>query len=151
LGVVGKPFSPGEMLMMRRLRLKDRVIYLGELSDTQLAHAYRKSLGFLFPSMQEGFGFPSLEAQWCGTPVLCSDIPVFREVCADAAIYFDPRMGESIGAAVQKLLDEKVREQLCIRGHKNVRRFTWDRCARESMAAFEEAARQRSAPPVPSG
>ena len=139
LAVVGKPLLPGELLTLQRLRLTDRVVYFGELSDAQLAHAYKHSLGFLFPSLQEGFGFPSLEAQCCGTPVLCSDIPVFREISADAAIYFNPWMAESIAGAVRKVLDADVRKQLCARGMENVKRFSWERCARESAAAFEEA------------
>src|SRR5262249_28287487 len=137
--VVGKPFSRGEMLTIRRLGLTERVIPLGELSDGQLARVYRKSLGFVFPSMQEGFGFPSLEAQCCGTPVLCSDIPEFREVAGEAAIYFDPRIAESIAAAVRKVLVPTVSDQLRELGKQNVKRFTWDGCARQSVAAFQEA------------
>ncbi len=141
LAIVGKPLTTNETLVLQGRGLGPRVLTPGQLSDGELAKWYRRSLGFVFPSLQEGFGFPNLEAQSCGAPVVCSDIPVFHETCDDSAIYFDPRSPESVAAAIQKLRSPDLRGKLRELGSQNICRFTWDQCASLIAMAFEEAAR----------
>jgi len=67
-----------------------RVILAGRRTDPEVAALLRGAAGLIFPSLYEGFGIPPLEAMVQGCPVIASDIPATREVCADAALYFDP-------------------------------------------------------------
>ena len=68
----------------------DTIRFLGRVSDEELVRLYNQASCFIFPSIYEGFGLPTIEAMKCGCPVLSSDIPVLREVCGDAAIFFNP-------------------------------------------------------------
>lgn len=142
LAVVGKPFTAGEQLLLEKMRVRDRIIDAGRVSDAELARWYGGAVGFLFPSLAEGFGFPSLEAQCLSTPVACSDIPIFREVCGDSALYFDPYSPESIAQSVNCLLKGAVRQSLIERGKRNVERYSWDRCAAETERVLLAAAEQ---------
>ncbi len=67
---------------------KPGVMHLGYIADEELPALYSGCKAFVFPSLYEGFGIPVIEALACGAPVLCSDIPVFREIAGDAATYF---------------------------------------------------------------
>src|SRR5258708_2160435 len=69
---------------------KEYVKLLGFVDDEKLQELYKKSVGFIYPSLSEGFGLPGLEALNAGTVLLASDIPVFREIYGRHAIYFDP-------------------------------------------------------------
>src|SRR5207245_1810440 len=81
---------PQAPALAERLELTDRVHFLGHVPEDELAALYANATLFVFPSLAEGFGFPVLEAMAHGTPVVCSDIPVLRELAGDAALYFNP-------------------------------------------------------------
>lgn len=84
---------------------QENIHYLGRVSDEELVRLYNQAVCFIFPSLYEGFGLPPIEAMSCGCPVLVSDIPVLREVCGDAAIYFDPYNPNEIRKAVKQFLE----------------------------------------------
>lgn len=106
----------------------ENVKLLGRVSDEELVRLYNQASCFIFPSIYEGFGLPPIEAMECGCPVLASDIPVIHEVCADAAIYFDPydihNIHDTIVDYFKDLKNNKNRMQT--RGYANSRRFDWD-------------------------
>ena len=85
-------------------RLKDRLIEIPDPTDDEIVRLFSGAKAFVFPSFAEGFGLPPLEAMASGVPVVCSDIPVFREVYGDAVLYVDPNRPESIAAALRALL-----------------------------------------------
>lgn len=85
-------------------RMKDRLIEIPNPADEELARLYSGAKTFVFPSFAEGFGLPPLEAMAAGVPVVCSDIPVFREVYGDAVRYVDPTRPESIAEGVREVL-----------------------------------------------
>jgi glycosyltransferase involved in cell wall biosynthesis len=85
-------------------RLMDRLIEITDPTDEEIVRLFSGTKAFVFPSFAEGFGLPPLEAMASGVPVVCSDIPVFREVYGDAVLYVDPNRPESIAAAVRTLL-----------------------------------------------
>ena len=87
-------------------RLKDRLIEIPDPTDGEIARLLSGAKAFVFPSFAEGFGLPPLEAMAAGVPVVCSDLPVFREVYGDAVHYVDPTRPESIGDGVRKVLVE---------------------------------------------
>ncbi len=87
-------------------RLKGRVIEISSPSDGEILRLFSRAKAFVFPSFAEGFGLPPLEAMASGVPVVCSDIPVFREVYGDAVLYVDPNRVESIASGIRKILDD---------------------------------------------
>lgn len=76
--------------------ISSNILYTGYVSDAQLVALYMNTKAFIFPSIYEGFGIPVIEAMSLGVPVLCSDIPVMREVCGSIASYFDPYCESSL-------------------------------------------------------
>lgn len=140
LHVVGSPFSSEEMRFINALGLENRITNFGWLTDEDLRQQYRTALCFIFPSLAEGFGLPILEAQVNGCPVVCSDIAVFREVAGDAAIYFDPRLAESLATTVASYHENRSPSDLVQLGRNNARKFTWDRTAEETLTVYVNCA-----------
>ena len=106
---------------------------------------------FVFPSYLESFGFPLLEAMASDVPVVAADIPVFREICRDAAFYADPHSAQALSGAMEDaLFVADAREMLIKRGRERVREFTWERSAERLVTLFNEvhatsqAAKRRS-------
>jgi glycosyltransferase involved in cell wall biosynthesis len=87
-------------------RLKGRLIEILDPSDNDIAGLFSGAKAFAFPSFAEGFGLPPLEAMASGVPVVCSDIPVFREVYGDAVRYVDPSRPESIAEGIRAVLED---------------------------------------------
>jgi glycosyltransferase involved in cell wall biosynthesis len=111
--------------------------YAGYLSDEQLVTAYQRAILYVFPTLMEGFGIPGLDAMKYALPVVCSDIPVLREIYGDAAQYFDPKSTEDIA---KKLIDvinnEQLRERLIKKGTDQVGQYSWEKTARETFAIY---------------
>jgi glycosyltransferase involved in cell wall biosynthesis len=105
----------------------------GRVSDEELVRLFQTCAALVFPSLYEGFGQPPLEAMACATPVAVSDIPPLREVCGDAAAYFDPLDPDSIAAGVEEALRRGGDA-----GPPRAARFTWARCAREHEEVYRE-------------
>jgi glycosyltransferase involved in cell wall biosynthesis len=105
-----------------------------------VADIYRGADLFLFLTRYEGFGLPVLEAQAMDIPVVCSDIPVLREVGGAGARYVDREDPDAIAEALFTLIMHSAeREALVITGRSNRVRFGWDRMARETLAVYREA------------
>ncbi|OGC69529.1 hypothetical protein A2415_05250 [candidate division WWE3 bacterium RIFOXYC1_FULL_39_7] len=116
---------------------------LGFVPDDELGNIYAQSLGFVFPTLSEGFGLPGLEAMSAGTLALVSEIPVLKEVYRDHAIYFNPHDFSSIERTMKNVMemDPKKRRKMIIEGKKLVERYSWEKMARETLAVYEEAAK----------
>lgn len=88
-------------------------------------------------SRYEGFGLPVLEAQAAGLPVLCSDLPVLKEVGGDAVLAVDLQDGQAVAAQLYQLAtDPDLCEALVSKGRSNLSRFCWDKTARETLAVY---------------
>lgn len=108
------------------------------VSDEELSVLYKGAKAFMFPSLSEGFGLPGLEAMQNECPVVCSDIPVFREVYKDAALYFNSKDEKDIAEKTKTLLkDETMRDDLISRGLKLVKQFSWSKMAKETLNVYE--------------
>lgn len=106
--------------------LPDSVVLAGRVSDGELAALYAAAHALVFPSIYEGFGIPPLEAMQFATPVLASDIAVVREVCGDAALYFDPRRRAGIAAAMRRILDDPaLHERLRLAACERATGYSW--------------------------
>lgn len=105
-------------------------IITGHLPTAELAVLYQQALGFLFPSIYEGFGLPLVEAMACGCPIITSTGGACAEVVGDAALIVDPANTADLASAIQRLLaDHTLRQNLATRGLDRVKRFTWEACA----------------------
>jgi glycosyltransferase involved in cell wall biosynthesis len=92
-----------------------------------------------FPSYNEGFGIPLLEAMACGTLILASNTEVFHEVARDAAVFFDPYDSIDISKVLEVSLDEGIREKYIARGFEQVAKYSWAKCAEQTMSVYQQA------------
>ncbi len=121
--------------------LGDRLVRTGYVADADLPALYTGAVALVFPSLFEGFGFPVLEAQACGTPVIASTTTSLPEVAGDAALLVNPLDTHAIAQAMHRLLeDEPLHADLAARGRANAARFTWEASATNVWNALMEAA-----------
>lgn len=112
---------------------------LGVVPDEDLPAVYRAATVLAFPSLYEGFGYPPLEAMAVGTPVVTSGASCLPEIADDAAEIVDPLDPASIADGLRRVLSDPARrEELVRRGRERAAQFSWDRHAREVIAAYRE-------------
>lgn len=120
-----------------RLGAGDSVRLIGYISDEEKSVLIRMARAYAFPSLHEGFGFPVLEAQSVGVPVLCSNTSSLPEIAGEAALTFDPLdVGALTGALHSILSDDELAATLAANGMRNVSRFSWEQCARQVLDAL---------------
>lgn len=118
---------------------RNRIVFKNHVSNRELVKLYNQAKIFIYPSVYEGFGLPVLEAMSCGTPVITSCTSSLPEVAGQAAIYIDPNSVQDITNNIQKLLgDEKLQEKLSIMGIKQAQKFSWKKCAQETLNVYKE-------------
>ncbi len=119
---------------------QDIVTYLGRVDDEDRWPIYNGADLFIHPSFYEGFGMWILEAFECGVPVAVSNNSSLPEVGGDAALYFDPANKEQIKQTILKVLQNpELTKEMTARGHKQLQNFSWEKCARQTLAILEEA------------
>jgi glycosyltransferase involved in cell wall biosynthesis len=107
------------------------------LTDEELAALYAGACALVHPSLLEGFGFPVVEAQKLGTPVLVSDLPWAHDVAGEGAFYFPPSDVAALTSALARIAaDADLRADLIRRGKANVARFDWKISAREVFKSY---------------
>ena len=137
VAVGGEPvLEPWQEDLLIKNRLEQRVLLLHNINDSDLSNAYTGASAFIYPSLEEGFGIPLLEAMNSGTPIAASDIPVFKEVAADAACYFDPYDENMLADVMTKLLDKKISSNLIKRGKERIKHFSWDKAANQLSQVY---------------
>jgi glycosyltransferase involved in cell wall biosynthesis len=127
--------------------LGERVRFLGPIPHGELWGHYRGAAALVFPSLLETFGLPLLEAMLARTPVVASDIPVFREIAGDAALYFPPLDARALAAQVDAALADPVGTAGRVaRGQERARTFTWTRAVDGLCAVFERSLASHGSP-----
>ena len=125
----------------RRAGVSERVRLTGWIERSDLEGLYELARVFAYPSLIEGFGMPLLEAMARGVPVASSSAAALAEVGGDAAEYFDPLDVSTMAGAIARLLDEETRRgELIALGRARARTFTWERCARDTLAVYRRIA-----------
>jgi glycosyltransferase involved in cell wall biosynthesis len=120
--------------IIKLLNLEKNVIYLNNISNDRLREIYNLSDVFVYPSNYEGWGAPGLEAASCETPVVCSDIPIFREVYHDYPYYFPPNNYKMLADAVyQCLIDESLTNEMRKKGLDVVKIYSWKKSAKKYL------------------
>jgi glycosyltransferase involved in cell wall biosynthesis len=129
------------------------VRHVGLVAHETVFDLLRLSVALVFPSEFEGFGLPPLEAMQCDTPVIASSSASIPEIVGEGGRLLPARDPAAWAAAMQALLDDPgERERWIARGRRNLERFSWERCARETLAVLRAAASASSGagPPVTS-
>jgi glycosyltransferase involved in cell wall biosynthesis len=125
--------------IIEEFNLNQDVIMPGWVEEEDMPYIFNGATAFIFPSKHEGFGIPILQAMACGVPTLISDIPVFREVAQDAALYFNHKDKSAIAEAMAKLVsDKELREKLVSKGLKRAKNFSWKKCAQKTLQELTE-------------
>lgn len=125
--------------VINRFNLMDRVVFMGEVDDEQLASLYRGALGLVFPSLYEGFGLPVIEAMACGTPVLTSNTTSLPEVAGDAAILVDPESVEKIKSGIEQLVNDlNLRNKLIEKGLIRAKKFSWAAVSEQVQSVLDQ-------------
>jgi glycosyltransferase involved in cell wall biosynthesis len=142
---VGGEFTFEQARQARELGVEERITVLPFVSRAVLAAMYRRAALVLLPSEREGFGLPVIESMACGTPILCSDLPVLREVGGDAAEYCAVGEPSSWATRICELLGERDHQpaQWSARRSSGLMRsaaFTWSRYASGMQDVYERVA-----------
>jgi glycosyltransferase involved in cell wall biosynthesis len=119
---------------------KEFVHFVGFVEESHTPALYRGAWAFIFPSHYEGFGLPPLEALACGTPVVASDTASLPEVVGNAGVLLPPDDAQGMaGALIQLAIDDAFRAEMSRRALTQSARFSWDRTARATLAAYRDA------------
>jgi glycosyltransferase involved in cell wall biosynthesis len=122
----------------------DRIKFLDFVGDEDLPSLYKNAFCFVLPSLYEGFGLPVLEAMKFGCPTVISDTSSLPEVGGDAALYFDPQSADDIAEKLGKVIaDEKLREEMIKKGYNQVKKFSWEKTAKETLKVLEDLGNAR--------
>ena len=115
------------------------VVNLGYVADEDMPYLYNLADLFVYPSLYEGFGLPPLEAMACGCPVITSNTSSMPEVVGDAGIMVDPYDVSGLAKSIHKVLtDDKLREDRIRKGLEWAKKFSWEKCARETLNVLED-------------
>jgi len=117
------------------------VVFWRGISEADYRALLGRAAALVTASRDEGFGLPVVEAMHAGTPVVCSDLDIFREVTGGHARFFPPDDADAFAAAVRELAEPGVRAELVRRGREQARRFTWERSARRLLPVLVPSAR----------
>lgn len=121
------------------LGIEKEIIFTGFVPNEFLPFLYNGASAFVYPSLYEGFGLPVLEAMACGVPVVTSNISSLPEVTGDAAVLINPYSVDELADGIWWILsDEELMNQCIKKGIERAKSFTWERCAMETLKAFNE-------------
>jgi glycosyltransferase involved in cell wall biosynthesis len=128
----------GDLALIERLGIKDRIHFTGWVSHDELPAFYNLADLFVLPSLYEGFGIPLLEAMACGCPVLTATTGSPPEIVEDAGYLVDPIKVDEIAAGICEVLsNSELRSAMVAKGLERVKEFSWEKCARETLGVLE--------------
>ncbi len=144
LGIVGQKGWMSDRIyeLPKLLGIEESVKFLGYVPELDLPALYAGSIAFLYPSLFEGFGLPILEAQACGCPVITSNLSSMPEVAllptGGGAVLVNPYQVDDIAQALELVQNRSLRSDLVKKGFENIKRFSWKKCAEETLAVFNK-------------
>lgn len=138
VGTRGWKFDRIMTELARSRALQSRLVITGFVPDADLAALYSGALGFVYPSLAEGFGLPPLEAMQCGLPVITSDIPAIAEVVGDAALLVPPTDADALAQAMLTVVNGvSLRQELSAKATLRASQFSWDKFVAEHVALYK--------------
>jgi glycosyltransferase involved in cell wall biosynthesis len=130
-------------VIAKQIEVADVVRFTGRVAEEDKVALYQQARAFLYPTLYEGFGLPALEALACGVPVVGSNASSVPEIVGDAGMLVDPMDARAMaGALIAVCTDDALHDQLSERALKQAALFSWERCARETVAAYESVTRK---------
>lgn len=145
-------YTRGLQNTINSLGLQTRVYFCGFVANEETPRYYQNADAFVMSSLEDTFGIPVIEAMGCGTPIVATDgelhpemfIP-FREICGNAADYFDPLSPEAMATSIQRVIsDADYKRKLVAAGHERIKSFS-PRATTKSLVAVFHAAHRRNA------
>jgi glycosyltransferase involved in cell wall biosynthesis len=134
----------GEDLNSKLKTRNSKILFTGYVSREELSVLYSGANCFVFTSLYEGFGLPILEAMKCGCPVLTSNISSMPEVAGEAGILVNPLEVKDIARGIIEVIrDKEIREALRKKGFEQVKKFSWEKAARETLKLYEKAVKEK--------
>lgn len=125
-------------------QLEDKIFMPGYVSDELLPHYYQHAFLYVFPSINEGFGLPVLEALQYNIPVLVANNTCLPEVGGNAVITFNPYDADELFQKIKKIIDEPILKQKLIKkGKERLQLFSWNKTASQLLTIFELAAKEK--------
>jgi glycosyltransferase involved in cell wall biosynthesis len=123
--------------LMQQMKNNTLIEFIGEVDYDDMPGLYSSARVLIFPSKNEAFGFPMLEAMGCEVPILSSNATALPEIGGDAAAYFEPSSALELAALIKKVLsDGEYSKSLINKGLERVRLFTWESAARKLLDIF---------------
>ena len=114
--------------------------FFTDLPPEELRYLFRHAISVVMPTNFEGFGMPAIEAAACGAALVCTDLPVLREILDSNALYFEPNNLDDLCRQIRRVVeDAPLREGLIEHGFEIAKRYTWDASATKMLAVFERA------------
>ena len=130
--------------LVQTLGIGRRIRDLGQLPTEELIRCYSEAEVLVLPSLYEGFGFTAVEAMACETPVVAANAASLPEVVGDAGVIFETLDPKSLEDALRTVLSEpQTRRRLVEEGKRNIRRFSWDQAAQETLRVYETVLNQQ--------
>lgn len=124
--------------LIEKYNLNSQIIFPGWIDEGDKPILLQMASCFVFPSLYEGFGIPIIEAMAAGTPVVCSDIPVLREIAGDAALFCDPKNSQEFVENISKILsDGNLRNNLIAKGKNISQEFTWQKTVNKTQEIYK--------------
>lgn len=132
LVIAGKMDKDMDALKSSLSTEEKNIIFTGFISEKDKKILISRAAALIFPSLYEGFGIPILEAQILNTPVVCSDIPAFKEVAGNSALFFNPLSTEQLAEAMETIINNpELANNLRHQGAINCQRFNWRESAKK--------------------
>lgn len=127
------------LALLKYYKNRGEVCLIEEINNADLTDLYNLADVFVFPSFYEGFGLPVLEAQICGAPVAAADAASLPEAAGQGARFFNPHNELDISDAIYAILrDESLRTKIVENGFENIKKFSYEKCAREMLRLFSD-------------
>lgn len=128
----------------KKFGISEKVKFVSFVPDDELPSFYKHALCFVLPSLYEGFGLPVVEAMSYGCPVITSNVSSLPEAGGDAALYVDPQSVKDIAEKITMVVeDEKLRKEMIAKGKIQVKKFSWEKTAKETLAVLQEVGNSR--------
>jgi len=130
----------GHKRIVNRLGINNMVMFTGYVPDNKLSFLYKRAMAFIFPSIYEGFGIPIIESMALGVPVITTiDGGATKEVAGDAALFFSRYNHDVLSTKMVEIVkNEKLRNQLIIKGRERAAIYTWEKTARQTLNLYRK-------------
>jgi glycosyltransferase involved in cell wall biosynthesis len=134
----GGAFTKEELIFFKKNNLSGKIFYFSG-TDKILANFYKYASVLVYPSKYEGFGIPLLEALSIGCPVISSFTSSLPEIVGNSGLYINPDSEEDLTEKLKKILtDEELKNDFIQKGFEQSKKFSWDKCAKETLDYYKE-------------